>query len=160
MRGRGAIAVNVHAFKRNEKRRTIGGNDKMMVDSMQGEVQAPLLIKRRTKERLVLGNERVEEGVVLDVEVSDLACSAAPLGGHHGLTVGEIEHFFALASTSSAMASTIVVLILWRYHVVKRRDHACFSKGRGGTGRIRREEGHGEQESERHRVRRNRGDKD
>ena len=43
----------------------------------------PLWFKERL-ERRVLGNERAEERVGLDVEVSvisDLACSTAPLGG-------------------------------------------------------------------------------
>ena len=62
---------------------------------MLGVVQAPILIKRRIKERLVLGDEHVEERVVLEVEVSDLVHSAAPLVGHHGLVEIEIEHFFA-----------------------------------------------------------------
>ena len=44
----------------------------------------------------------------------------APLDGHHGLAEVEIEQFFALACISTAVASTFVVQIFWRYHIVKR----------------------------------------
>ena len=100
----------------------------------------------RFEERLDLDDERTDERVGGVVQVGDLAHSRAPLDGHHGLAEVEIEHFIALACISTAKVGLLVSRIKWRYHFMKRGDHTCVSKSRGGTGRIRQGEERGEQE--------------
>ena len=98
------------------------------------------------EERLGLDEERMDERAGDVVEVGDLTHGRAPLDGHHGLAVVEIELLNALACISTAKVGLLVSRIKWRYHFMKRRNHACISKSRGGAGRIRQGEKRGEQE--------------
>ena len=100
------------------------------------------------EERLNLGEGRADDDVGFGVRVGNLACSVAPLDGHHGLAAVEIEHFSASACVSTAKIGILVSRISQRYHFMKRGDHGCFSERRGGTGHIRQDEERGEKEGE------------
>ena len=98
------------------------------------------------EERLGLDEERMDERAGGVVEVGDLTHGRAPLDGHHGLAVVEIELLNALACISTAKVGLLVSRIKWRYHFMKRGDYTSVGKSRGGTGRIRQVEERGEQE--------------
>jgi len=62
----------------------------------------------RFEERLILGEGRADDDVGFGVRVGNLACSVAPLDGHHGLAAVEIEHFSASACVSTAKIGILV----------------------------------------------------